>query len=67
MDIGYDEIYVNTLIKELASNDYSGYYISTQSKNAAFGAFIKYMEKYGKKSPTPVEITLAGKTQKISF
>lgn len=67
MDANYDEIYVTKIIKELSSKDYVTYYMSTQSKNAAFGAFIKYIEKYGKNRTSNVQITLGDAIQDVTL
>jgi hypothetical protein len=48
IDYGYDSIYTDKLIDNLYSEDWSSYYYSTQSKNNAFIAFAKYIEKFGK-------------------
>jgi len=38
-------LYLDQLINDLYSNDWSSYYYSTQTKNNAFMAFYKYLEK----------------------
>jgi len=48
MDSDYSRDYIDTLIWELYEYDWSSYYYSTQSKNNAFMAFAKYIEKYSK-------------------
>jgi hypothetical protein len=42
---------VNNLIDELYSKNWESYYYSTQSKNNAFMAFAKYLEKYNINAP----------------
>jgi hypothetical protein len=67
MSLNADPVTITGLIKELSDKDYLSYYISTQSKNAVFGTFIKYIEKYGKNTNTPVQITLNNISQKVTL
>lgn len=45
LDYDYDINYINTLIDDLYSKDWQSYYYSTQTKNNAFFAFYKYLQK----------------------
>jgi hypothetical protein len=42
-----DEAYIEELVNDLYSYDWSSYWYSTQSKNNAFMAFHKYLAKTG--------------------
>ena len=48
IDYDHDINYIDDLIWELYDYDWSSYYYSTQSKNNAFMAFVKYLDKYWK-------------------
>ena len=48
MDYNYSRTYIDWIIWTLYEHDWSSYYYSTQSKNNAFMAFAKYVEKYSK-------------------
>ena len=63
MKMDYDQTYITTLVKQLGDIDYENYYLSTESKNAAFWAFIDYMEKYGNDKNVTVSLTM-GDTKK---
>lgn len=63
----YDRIYITELIKELAENDFEGYFMSTQSKNLAFIAFIEFMKKYNNDIKAKTAITINGKTMNIDL
>lgn len=67
MDYDYDRFYIDYLIKDLYSNDWSSYYYSTQSKNNSFMAFAKYIEKYSSFNQNTWEFILSWKTQKFSI
>jgi len=47
IDYSYEKYksYINDLISDLYSFDWDSYYYSTQTKNNAFIAFYKYLEK----------------------
>ena len=66
MDFDYDDASVYEVIKNLYSFDYGSYYYSTQSKNNAFIAFVKYLEKYGKNNVSDIKIILNGKTKNMT-
>jgi hypothetical protein len=52
MDYNYNKTYIEQLIVDLYDYDWSSYYYSTQTKNNAFMAFAKYLEKYGADNKT---------------
>jgi hypothetical protein len=67
MDFGYDEITINEMIKSLYTYDFSSYYYSTQTKNNAFIAFVKYLEKYGKDNINDIKLTLNGVSKTMTI
>lgn len=46
ISVNYDKQYIDNLVWDLYSKDWSSYYYSTQTKNNTFLSFAKYLEKY---------------------
>ena len=61
IDIDYDVIKIDEIITDLYDTDFSSYYYSTKTKNAAFTAFAKYIEKVWSKKDNTFDYTLADK------
>ncbi|MGB2110515.1 MAG: hypothetical protein ACPHY8_00880 [Patescibacteria group bacterium] len=47
IDVDFDETVIENKIDELYSYDFESFYYSTNTKNAAFRAFVKYIEYTG--------------------
>ena len=58
IDINYDVIKTDEIITDLYDIDFSSYYYSTKTKNAAFTAFAKYIEKIGNKKENTFDYTI---------
>lgn len=58
IDYDYSRDYIDELIDDLYSYDWSSYYYSTQAKNNAFTSFYKYLIKYWKNNTAEFEYVL---------
>jgi hypothetical protein len=61
IDINYNSLKMDKIITELYDMDFSSYYYSTKTKNAAFTAFAKYIEKIGSKKDNTFDYRLTNK------
>jgi hypothetical protein len=58
IDFGMKQSELTDIILELYEKKWRSYWISTKSKNAAFMAFVKYMETYGTRYQNNVVLKL---------
>lgn len=61
IDIDYNSLQIDEIITELYDMDFASYYYSTKTKNAAFTAFAKYIEKVWSKKDNTFDYTIADK------
>lgn len=67
IDIGMKQHELSEIILEIYKKDWHSYWFSTKEKNAAFLAFVKYMESYGTEYISDAGLELSGKTQSVSL
>lgn len=58
MDVGMKQHELSGIMLEIYEKDWESYWYSTKEKNAAFLAFVKYMEVYGTSSLNDADIDL---------
>jgi uncharacterized protein YfaS (alpha-2-macroglobulin family) len=67
IDAGMKQYELSEIMLEIYAKDWQSYWYSTKQKNAAFLAFVKYMERFGTQYLSEVELSISGKNQKISL